>query len=474
MSTTDSEKQVTVEAPATNEDAEGTLPLVIPEGIRYNCQGCGRCCSGWAVGLTDEDYDRVKDVDWGALHPDLKDKELFVSRREEFKQGLSLYPQYTKARPDGTCPFLIDNLCFIHSKFGEPTKPGMCKLFPYTFVPTPSGIYVGVVYNSMASVRNLGDLLSNQRPMLEETWRLTVNQERAQGRASQQESTVAASVKAADLKGVQFNVNLVPGVALSWDEYLHIDKKLISVIQSVDYKNVFDIFMALGDVMVEALRLKNKGADLSQLASFQITSEMLTRFKDESPTIFENLLFNLLCYRNFEWPLLRKQYADRWAAANKSPLTEPKIFNSGMRAVVNAKVEFPYLGIMSLGQIHRYKVRPFSNEINEFFRRYLYLKIFSKTFCGPPMSGLSMIAGYNNLVANFLSALCYAKAQAMSHKVDDIKIADLYEAYFLLDKEVVQLSQLPKDKVQFYDSGFSSPRLFSRLLMQMASEVKES
>jgi hypothetical protein len=65
----------------------------------------------------------------------------------------------------------------------------------------------------------------------------------------------------------------------------------------------------------------------------------------------------------------------------------------------------------------------------------------------------------------------YVKAQAMTHKSKEVKIADFYEAYFLLDKEVVQVSQLPKDKAQFFDSGFASPRLFSRLLGRMSKEI---
>lgn len=450
---------------------ETGLPLRIPEGIRYNCQGCGRCCAGWAVGLTEEDYARVKDVDWGSLHEDLKGKDLFVHRQAEFEQGLSLYPHFTSARPDGTCPFLIDNLCFIHSKFGESTKPGMCKLFPYTYVPTPSGIYVGLVYNSMASVRNLGELLSNQRPMLEETWRLMVNQERAQGRASNAVSAAAESVKASDLAAVQYNVNLVSTIPLTWPEYLKIDDRLIALVTASEQENAYTLMLSASEILAEAVRLKSSGADLDELKRFEPKVE---RWIDETPTGVENALFNLLCFRNFEWPQIRKQYAALWSATNRSPLSEPKILMAGGRAVLRSKLQLPDLGIISIEKARRYQIRPFSAEIEQFFRRYLYLKIFSKTFCGPPMSGLSVVAGFNNVMANFLSAIVYAKAHAMSRNENEIRLSDLYEAYFLLDKEVVQLSQLPKDKVQFYDSGFSSPRLFSRLVGQLCATTLQT
>lgn len=454
-----------------DKGGENELPLIIPEDIRYNCQGCGRCCSGWAVGLTDEDYARVKDVDFGELKEELKGQELFIDRRKEFEAGYSMYPYFTKSRPDGTCPFLFDNLCFIHASLGESQKPEMCKLFPYTFVPTPSGIFVSVVSNSMASVRNLGNLLTDQRKMLAEIWQQTVDHERAQGRSTQQVSDVASKITAENLKAVKYDVNLVPGVALTWQEYMHIDSRLIELIKSQEHPNIFDTLIAAGELLLESLKIKNKGEDLSQLSGLAIPPETIERYKQEPPTTFENMLFNLQCFRSFEWPLLRKQYAANWAAANKSPLMEPKVLKAGFRSVLGAKIEFPDTGVVSIPDVRKYKVSDLSPEINQFLRRYLYMKVFSKGFCGPSMSGLSVVAGYNNIVANFLTAILYVKAQAMTKKVHEVSIADFYEAYFLLDKEVVQVSQLPKDKAQFFDSGFASPRLFSRLLGRMAKEI---
>ena len=63
------------------------LKLHIPEDIRYSCQGCGRCCSGWSVGMTEADYSKVKEVDWKSLHPELAKDELFFHREKEFLEG---------------------------------------------------------------------------------------------------------------------------------------------------------------------------------------------------------------------------------------------------------------------------------------------------------------------------------------------------------------------------------------------------
>ncbi len=87
------------------------------------------------------------------------------------------------------------------------------------------------------------------------------------------------------------------------------------------------------------------------------------------------------------------------------------------------------------------------------------------------MSGLSMIAGFNNLAANFLSGITYAKAYALGRGEKQIKLANLYEAYFLMDKEMASLTQLPREKAQFYDNGFSSARLFCRLFGQISAAL---
>src|SRR5215471_14232678 len=99
------------------------------------------------------------------------------------------------------------------------------------------------------------------------------------------------------------------------------------------------------------------------------------------------------------------------------------------------------------------------------------ISAFSKTYFGPALSGLSILAGYNNMVANFLCAVVFAKAHATARGEKQIKISDLYEAYFLLDHELVSLSQLPGERANFYDLGFSSPRLFNRLLGRVAATI---
>ncbi len=324
--------------------------------------------------------------------------------------------------------------------------------------------------NSMAAVRNIGMLLSDQREQLEHTWHIAVQQERAQG-ASQQVASYADSITSENLANVQYDVNLVSGVPLTWPEYLLIEARVLRALQSDEFPNIFHLFLAISDILAESLRLKVSGADLASINEFKPSVD---RWLNEVPGVFENLVFNLIAFRNNEWTTLRKQYATEWATSTKSPLTQPGVIKAALRTVLQGKMFIPDLGIVSLDKARNYQIEPFEPEVDQFIRRYLYHKMFSKTFCGPAMSGLSMIAGFNNLAGNFLSGITYAKAHALGRGERQIKIADLYEAYFLMDKEMASLTQLPREKSQFYDNGFSSARLFSRLFGQISASVGKS
>ncbi len=146
--------------------AEDQPELNTPEGLHYECTGCGKCCSGWSVPLTEEDYKRIVDIDWGSLSADLKDKKLFRPLPPALKKGTP-YSYAIIATAEGQCPFLKNNLCFIHSQFGSQTKPAMCQLFPYSFNETPSGVYASVSFVSRGAIFNAGKALSEQKEYLQ-------------------------------------------------------------------------------------------------------------------------------------------------------------------------------------------------------------------------------------------------------------------------------------------------------------------
>lgn len=69
---------------------------------------------------------------------------------------------------DGHCVFQNDaGLCSIHAEHGEPTKPQTCQDFPFRYVETPAGIFVGLSFACTAVQANSGAPVIDQRVDLE-------------------------------------------------------------------------------------------------------------------------------------------------------------------------------------------------------------------------------------------------------------------------------------------------------------------
>lgn len=431
---------------------EDSIPMNIPEGISYNCQGCGRCCSGFSVGMSLKDYDKVKDVDWGKLHPQLSGLELFTHKEKEFAEGTSLFPIYTKAHPDGACPFLINDLCFIHGTLGESEKPSVCQIFPYTFVGTPRGVFAAVSLSSMASVRNIGRPLTEQRPMLEQTLQLMKDLE-VELKKEGAKTDVTAAVG---------GINLTSGVAITWDEYFLIEDRLMSIAKHEPFENTFQMWTAACEVLTEAARLKIEGANLDNIAEFKPD---LSFWNNKISTAFERFLLILMCFRGLTWPMLKRRRIQN----NQKPASGIEMFGSVLNALASKKMELPNCGEVNIEEAMFTPFVPLSAEINQFMRQYMYLRLFSKTYFGASMGGFSVIAGFNQMVATILTSLTFAKACAVKRGQNEVQIADIYESILLLDKQLGLISSLSGQVSLIYDHAFASPRIFNRFLSQMGS-----
>ena len=70
----------------------------------------------------------------------------------------------TLAGAGRSCPALRDDqLCAIHAVHGEASKPKVCRIFPFTFVATPTAVRVGLSYACPAVVDGEGTPLDEQR-----------------------------------------------------------------------------------------------------------------------------------------------------------------------------------------------------------------------------------------------------------------------------------------------------------------------
>ena len=340
----------------------------------------------------------------------------------------------------------------------------------YTFVATPSGIYVGLLFNSLSALNNSGTPLVSQRESLNNAWLDEINHQAALGKVSAEIAAAAATVKLEDLSKVPFDVNLASGSTLSWSEYLTIEDKIVRIIHDDNLGTIFSKLISITDVLAECVRLKNAHPEQTDFSSIAGFAPSVERWKNSTPGFFEDKVFNLLCFKDLLWPNIVENNGGAELLATNL-LRDPKILKEAVGTVLFDKMSLPGLGQVSLERAKKLKIQPFTPETTEFLQRWLYLKVFSKTYFGAARGGLSVISGYNNLIAGILSALLYAKAHALSRNEKTILLDELQKGILAHEKENNALSNLEKDKAEFFDSAFSSPRLFTRLVAQMGKTV---
>ncbi|NMC21355.1 MAG: YkgJ family cysteine cluster protein [Thermogutta sp.] len=151
------------------------LPLRIsPFGDRWRCQGCGICCRGVIIPLSDDEYLRIRRQGWQS-RPEFAGRKLFV-RVHPFRRKYRL-----AQRADGYCVFLSpQGRCRIHEEFGEEAKPLVCRMFPYQIVPLERFAYLTVRRNCPSAAREIGPTLDEQT----EAWRPLAEDERLRPRAA--------------------------------------------------------------------------------------------------------------------------------------------------------------------------------------------------------------------------------------------------------------------------------------------------
>lgn len=124
---------------------------------RYTCTACGDCCRGWSVPLLPGEADR------------------FVALAASVVPVERLRGAVRQARADGgtvetlsgagrQCVALADDQrCSIHARHGADAKPTACRLFPLTFVETPTEVRVSLAFACPAVIDGDGAPLGEQR-----------------------------------------------------------------------------------------------------------------------------------------------------------------------------------------------------------------------------------------------------------------------------------------------------------------------
>lgn len=381
--------------------SENAMELHIPEGINYECTGCGTCCGGWSVPMTEEDYFRISDIDWASKNDKYVGKSLFRELKDYESEGTP-YTHAIKEGDDGHCPFLVDKLCYIHSQYESSTKPSICQLFPYCFNETPSGVYATVSFVSMGAVNNSGKALSEQRDYLESKLK-------------------EFRTLYPDHHPNWSKLFMSTGIPLDWDTYLKHEEKILEHLK--DSSLTFDErLMKSSSYLVDELsKLRGGGAT-------------------PPPVSLESA------------PKLKGLDKQLLVALHKIYFPEKKLgrgegdfnFYRFLYQTIFLGLVPPRLKVMmksySFEELESMEFPHGDEDIDNLIYRYLFTRIFGKLYFGAGFGQLSLIVGFHHLAIIYALLKMQSKAIAKSRGVDKVSYLDVVAAVRQLEKRLGETS----------------------------------
>ncbi|HEY9758083.1 MAG TPA: YkgJ family cysteine cluster protein [Oculatellaceae cyanobacterium] len=409
--------------------------LHIPEGLRFECTGCGNCCLQWPVPSTADDRQRIIDLSHSMKHSGTHSGNvelpvrLFRSVDFDVIKSKSQTFQFTlEKRADGRCIFLSEkNRCALHEQFGAEAKPSMCQLFPYTFTEAPDGFYASVSFASTGALFNQGRLLSEQREHL--TSRLDLFKK------------LFPKLKL-DWSGIQ----LVDGISMRWSQYLLMERDILRVLA----ENMRDALSQ--DNYLWSVRLLN----LSEYILSQLPAQT-ARTDLERKELIPNTQSSDLQFARYLMSLYLPDNV--FESANDIPpvreFLEGMVSGSAQLSfkIDGQDVDLAHAFAQSLGMLER--------DSEHLLARYLYSRVFSKLYFGPGMGHFSLLSGYHHLV--LLLVLVRLKIKCLNwlgKRPDAFQVAEIVRS---LERKLTAF-QHTRESSSVLEVLLESPSRFRRLV----------
>ncbi len=397
------------------------IELHIPEEINYECTSCGKCCGGWAVPLTPSDYERISEVNWHELNPTLNDKGLFA-KLKNYQKAETPYTHKIVSQT-GTCPFLSDNLCFIHSKFNSEFKPSICQLFPYCFTKTPSGVYATVSFVSMGVIYNSGKALTLQKEWLEKKW--------------QDFNSLFPNYQPDWSK-----LKLTVGQEISWQEYLNIEEKIFEIINNSHISLNERLLQASHYLITQVKNQRTTSAQSSPALNSAEQNSVLNDLDKQLLIAFHKIYFPSRPHKmgHGDFSILRFF----WQNLNKP----------SSLSFITKSIPLPTLIAMPW---------PDDKEMDNLLYRYVLTYIFGKKYFGAGFGQISLIAGFHHLILVYCLAKLHAKGLAILREAPQVSLIDLVYAIRELETHLGE-TKISSSAAAAFELLLYSPKRIKRLL----------
>lgn len=322
------------------------LPILhIPDKIRFQCSRCAHCCNAWPVPLNEEDVRRLSQIESSLTFSPLS--------AAEQRSGLRAFTHSLDKRPDGRCQFLNDSVCSVH----EIGKPAMCRLFPYSFMDCPDGVYLGLSFASTGVLQNSGALLADQQETLQET--LTLFRSLF---AELEQSTLQSWLQISLLEGLHLPYAYCAGLLSDLAGKLSANINEFTQAQTQASESSLDILCSFFNKVVSECPssfFRNRLSLSSKVSAQSVDAYLLTAMTDSY----------------FGGGALR-------------PVDDQNIAHGVAEKIDRANPE----------SLQKLSLPPLSPQAENLLTRFIYVRVFSRMFFGPGFSSLSFLAGLGHLI----------------------------------------------------------------------------
>lgn len=390
-------------------------PLHIPAFLNYACERCGWCCRQEGIPISEAEQRRIAATPWAEVEPELADKELW--KPLPHGRSSSDAPLQLGYTPGLGCVFLTEKgLCRIHSHVSESAKPLRCRVFPFSFADTPSGVYVGARFSCPAVAFGRG------RPLVHE-----------EGLLRRQARSVRRTI---GLPRFDEEVTVRAGETIPWEDYLELEAALTRVLfrDELPLKRRLLAFHEFTGLLGEAQFEKVRGERFKEFVELLEEGLLLEAQGKEFPARPGRLhrmlfrLFNLQFQQRGEilaggrrvWRGIRgrlrmtKRAAQLLAGRGTIPLDD-----------------FP--GSFSIRELAGVRLHDFALENENALSRFMAAKLFGKQIFGRMFYGYSLLDGLRFLMLTAGSALWYARAHALARGAEETRYEDIVEGIRYVD-----------------------------------------
>lgn len=352
----------------------------LPSYQHYDCQGCGNCCRGiFVIRITTEERDRIRAQGWES-DPELQGIELFKPAGEKGKFLLA-------HRDDGSCVFLDERgLCRIHAKFGEPTKPLACRVYPFKLIPTGDRVRADLRCDCPAIPANHGRSLSEYRDAVREFIPLVV-------------PPAAAELPPAPLYG---------RVQLDWSRLERVNELFLRLVQT----RSLDLTTRLVACVNVSAALHSK--HLAVIDEHKLREMLEVIYKKVVATAVEDPLVRLkpLAIERLTFRQLLGLYGREDRRGERGVLLKRLSLSlrmlAGQGLVPPLRLGFPEVPFAALDE--PLGLPP--DEVVEPLARYLRLRLESMGFFGPGFFGYPYLDGLNVLLLTYPLTFWFARVFA--------------------------------------------------------------